>query len=220
MQQRGSGAANLDEPGLQASAERLLALRCALGDPAAWAALVAAHDRRVLRVLLRAVGPRFADELPDLRQEVWARLLASRGAALRGLRAERPGALAAFVSQVALRVAIDFGRSRGLRAAQEVGAEEAEGLPAPGCNAEEAAARRQESRLLDDALEAATAGPNQARDRVVVRAHFHDSLAPAEIAAMGLGLSAKGVETLLYRARERIAARLAGRVELDSGGGS
>jgi RNA polymerase sigma factor (sigma-70 family) len=219
MRSRGSGAANLDEPGLQASAERLLALRCALGDPEAWTTLVAAHDRRVLRVLLRAVGPRFADELPDLRQEVWARLLASRGAALRGLRAERPGALAAFVSQVALRVAIDFGRSRGLRASQEVGEEEVAGLQAPGGDAEEAAARRQEARLLDEALEAATAGPNQARDRVVLRAHLQDGLAPAEIAAMGLGLSAKGVETLVYRARDRIAARLAAALAPEAGGG-
>ena len=189
--------------------DRSLALRCADGDRAAWLELCQTHDRRVLLVLLRAVGPGFRADLGDLRQEVWARLLANRGAALRGLRAERAGALGAFVAQVALRVAIDFGRARGARAAREVSEEEADELPFGGEAPDEAAARRQRSVRLQEALLRAAEGPNARRDLLVLRAHFHDGLNPAEIAAMNVGLGVKGVETLLYRARVRIEQALA-----------
>ena len=65
---------------------------------------------------------------------------------------------------------------------------------------------------LAHALLRATDGPNGPRDLMVLRAHFQEGLNPAEIAAMGVGLSAKGVETLLRRARERIETELAGPV--------
>ena len=190
-------------------AERTLAHRCADGDHDAWTELVQTHDRRVLLVLLRALGMAFSHELPDLRQEVWARLLANRGAALRGLRAERPGALGAFVAQVALRVAIDFGRARGTRARSEVSEDAARDLPGADEAPDEAASRRQRSVRLQEALLRAAEGPNARRDLLVLRAHFHDGLNPAEIAALNLGLGAKGVETLLYRARARIEQALA-----------
>jgi RNA polymerase sigma factor (sigma-70 family) len=189
--------------------ERTLALRCADGDPAAWTELVETYDRRVLLVLLRTVGSGFADELPDLRQEVWARLLARRGAALRGLRAEREGALGAFVAQVALRVGIDFGRARGTRAAAEVSEEEAHALQATTEAPDEAASQRQRRVRLEQALLRAAEGANAQRDLLVLRAHFRDGLNPVEIGRLNLGLSAKGVETLLYRARARIEEALA-----------
>src|SRR5437763_6633586 len=52
------------------------------------------------------------EELDDLRQEVWARLLARDGAALRGFRGERPGALRVFLGTVARSVALDHFRAR------------------------------------------------------------------------------------------------------------
>ena len=189
--------------------ERTLARRCADGDRDAWTELVQANDRRVLLVLLRALGPAFIHELSDLRQEVWARLLANRGAALRGLRAERPGALGAFVAQVALRVAVDFGRARGTRAKSEVSDDAAQELPGSGEAPDEAASRRQRSVRLQEALLRAAEGPNARRDLLVLRAHFHDGLNAGEIAAMNVGLGAKGVETVLHRARVRIEQALA-----------
>jgi RNA polymerase sigma factor (sigma-70 family) len=201
-------AATADDPALQASAERALVARCALGDRAAWEELVAAHDRRVQRVLLRAVGARCAHDLPDLRQEVWSRLLTDRCAALRGFRAERPGALAAFLARTALRVAIDFGRRQGRRSSRETALEGASDVAAATVPADEAAARREAGVRLQQALEVVAQGERRARDLVVYRAHFVDGLSPAEIAALGVGLSTKGVETLLLRGRARIAALL------------
>lgn len=189
--------------------ERALAQRCAAGDAAAWRALLLAHDRRVLTILLRALGSGHAADLPDLRQEVWARLLADGGAALRGVRAERPGALAAFIGQVALRVALDFGRSRGQRARSEAPEEEAwkvaEARPSPA----ETAWAGQRRALFEAALREAAQGPREARDLLVLRAYYFDGLTPAEIAALGIGLSPKGVETVLQRARGKVEQALA-----------
>jgi RNA polymerase sigma-70 factor (ECF subfamily) len=189
--------------------DRALAQRCAAGDGAAWRTLLTTHDRRVLTILLRALGQGHAADLQDLRQEVWARLLANDGAALRGVRAERPGALAAFVGQVALRVALDFARSRGLRARGEAPEEAAwqvaEARPAP----DDLAWAGQRRALLEAALREAAQGPREARDLLVLRAYYFDGLTPGEVAALGIGLSPKGVETVLQRARVRVEQALA-----------
>jgi RNA polymerase sigma factor (sigma-70 family) len=193
--------------------ERALALRCAAGEGAAWVRLIQQHDRRVLAVLARTLGPEHAADLRDLRQEVWARLLADGGAALRGLRLERPGALGAFVGQVALRLAIDFGRSRGTRARSEVPEEEAGEVASPGEGPEERSWALQRRALLDGALQEASRGPRLERDLLVLRAYYFDGLAPSEIAALGVGLSAKGVETVVQRARLRVEQALARHAE-------
>lgn len=190
--------------------DRDLAARCAAGEPEAWALLVQQHDRRIALVLLRTLGSQGAAELSDLRQEVYARLLARRGAALRGLRAERPGALAAFLAQVALRVAIDHARARGARPAAAALGEGGGNLPAQGNSPEQDAQEREGRARLAQAMRQVCDGPNAARDLMVLRAHFEDALNPGEIARMGCGLSVKGVETLLRRARVRIEALLAG----------
>lgn len=189
--------------------DRTLAARCADGDPAAWSLLVELHERRVLRILLRTVGVSQVDELPDLVQEVWARLLAHGGEALRSLRAERPGALSAFINQVALRVGIDFGRSRGQRVAAEVEEEEAHELPAPGAGPFGDTLQGQATGRLDHALLQVVEGPHVMRDLIVLRAHFRDGLNATEIAALNVGLTVKGVDTLLRRGREKLEAILA-----------
>jgi len=189
--------------------ERALALACAAGDPAAWSALVRAHDRRVLLVLSRTLGAAFAADLPDLRQEVWARLLAGNGAALRTVRAERPGALAAFLGQVALRVALDFGRARGVRARSEAPEQEAWQVAEARLAPDESAWAGQRRALFEAALREAAQGPRAARDLLVLRAYYSDGLTPGEIAALGVGLSPKGVETVVQRARQRVEQALA-----------
>jgi RNA polymerase sigma factor (sigma-70 family) len=189
--------------------DRDLAARCASGDGGAWSELVARHDRRIALVLLRTVGRQGEADLPDLRQEVYARLLARDGAALRTLRAERPGALSSFLAQVALRVALDHARARRARPLATVAEDEVLELPAPAGSPEEQASDREARARLSEALQSVCDGANASRDLMVLRAHFDDGLSPAAIARMGCGLSPKGVETLLRRARTRIEARFA-----------
>jgi RNA polymerase sigma factor (sigma-70 family) len=190
--------------------DRDLIVRCASGEAPAWRELVARHDRRILLVIGRALGRGGEAELLDLRQEVYARLLARDGAALRSLRAERPGALATFLARVALRVALDHARTRGARLDARAGEGVWRELPAENDSPEEEAQEKQARRHLRAAIERACAGPRASRDRVVLRAHFDDGLNPAEIARLGCGLSVKGIETLLRRVRARVGQQLGG----------
>lgn len=190
--------------------DRDLIVRCASGEAPAWRELVARHDRRILLVIGRALGRGGEAEHLDLRQEVYARLLARDGAALRTLRAERPGALATFLGRVALRVALDHARTRGARLDASAGEGAWRELPAKEDSPELEAQEKQARRRLRAAIERACAGPRAGRDRAVLRLHFDDGLNPAEIARLGCGLSVKGVETLLRRARARIGQQLGG----------
>jgi RNA polymerase sigma factor (sigma-70 family) len=185
--------------------ERELTDACARGDGGAWEELIRRHDRSVLHVLWQSGAREDAD---DLRQEVWARLLARNAAALRGFRAGHPGALRAFLAVVARSVAIDHGRSRRLRPPGAGGEEPAALVHAgPGPEAQ-LSAQRARARLSAALDQAAAEGENPARDRDILRLHFEEDHTPTEIAAMGLGLSVRGVEALLRRVRGRLAELL------------
>ena len=190
---------------LGAAQERELAGACARGDESAWLELVRRYDRSVLHVLWQS-GAR--EELDDLRQEVWVRLLARDGIALRAFRADHPGALRLFLARVARSVAIDHGRSRRVRP-PAAGGEEPGEIPHAAPGADLMLSDEGDRRRLHAALEQAAAeGENPARDRDILRLHLEEGQSPTEIAAMGLGLSARGVEALLRRLKERIAELL------------
>jgi len=181
--------------------ERALADRCLRGEKKAWLELLRLYDRKVLRVLFRS-GVR--EELDDLRQEVWARLLARDAAALRDFRAENSGALGLFLAQVARRVAIDHQRARRARPPSSGGVEP-DALEHEGASPESALGDAQaRSRLLRALDEVA----GSARDRDILRLHYEAGLSAAEIAQMGLGLEVRGVEAVLRRAREKVVSLL------------
>ena len=187
------------------SQERELATACARGDEAAWLELIRRHDRSVLHVLWQA-GAR--EDLDDLKQEVWARLLARDGSALRSFRADHAGALRLFLARVARSVAIDHGRSRRVRP-PHAGGEEPGELAHAGPGPEALARGAEERRRLLAAVEKAAADSDHpARDRDILRLHFEEDRTPSEISEMGLGLSARGVEAVLRRAKARIDALL------------
>lgn len=182
-------------------AERELAEACASGDEGAWLEMVRRYEPAVLQALRRLGAP---EDVDDLRQEVWARLLACDGGALRGFRAERPGALQVFLGRVARSVAIDHGRSRRLRP-PAAGGEEPGELPHDGPGPEALLAAERSRLRLSAALDkAAASGDRPARDRDIYRLHFEEGHTQAEIAAMGLGLSARGVEAVLRRGKARL----------------
>jgi RNA polymerase sigma-70 factor (ECF subfamily) len=171
--------------------DRQLAAACASGDEGAWLELIRRHDRKVLHVLWQ-MGVR--EELDDLRQEVWVRLLS----AMRGFRADHPGALRVFLGTVARSVAIDHGRALRPSGEMPVLVD-----PAPGPDA-----GVDRPRLLAALEKAAAETENPARDRDILRLHFEEGHTPGEIADMGLGLNVRGVESVLRRARERLKALL------------
>jgi RNA polymerase sigma factor (sigma-70 family) len=188
-----------------AYSERELALACARGERRAWAELLRRYEGKVRSALRRAGAPEDAD---DLRQDVWARLLANDRAALRSFRAERVGSLRLFIGRVARRVAIDHGRARRSRP-QACGGTEPTALPSSVPSPFEQLRCQTRARRLSAALDAiAAAAEHPARDRDILRLHFEEGWLPAEIAGMAPGISVRGVESLLRRARPKLAELL------------
>ena len=177
------------------SDERDLVAACVRGDADAWQTLVRHHDWKISKVL-RLSGAR--EEMDDLRQEVYARLLKSDAAALRRFRGERPGALRLFLGTVARTVALDHFRARRAERAPHEPEEH-------GASPESLLVDEQRRALVERALDATAAeAEHPARDRDILRLHFLDGHTPTEIAGMGLGLSVRGVEALLRRSRARL----------------
>jgi len=172
--------------------DRELVERCLRGDRRAWSELFQRYDAKIPR----AGGP----DAADLRQEVWTRLV--KKSALSRLRLQRPGALDAWFARVAVRVAIDRERRRRARPPEEpLDVEARESSLDP----EMAAIRAEEMR----AVSAAIGRTARNRDLRVLRLHFVDGLGPAQIAASGIGLSPKGVASLLRRTVSRLAPEVA-----------
>jgi len=178
-------------------AERALVAACAEGDAEAWEALRGRYHR-TLHGALREAGAR--EDIDDLEQEVWARLLTRDRAALRDFRG---GSVRAFLTQVARSVAIDHDRARRVRppnAGEEPGT-----LASAAPNPEHHLSEHQERNRFAAALDAAaSASENPARDRDMLRLHFEEELSASEIAGLGVGLTARGVEAVLRRAADRL----------------
>jgi RNA polymerase sigma factor (sigma-70 family) len=171
--------------------DRDLVERCLRGDRRAWSELFQRYDAKI--------PPAGGPDAADLRQEVWTRLL--KKSALSRLRLQRPGALDAWFARVAVRVAVDQGRRRRARPPEEPFVEARESSLDP----EMAAIRAEEMRAVSAAID------RTAKNRAlrVLRLHFVDGLGPAEIAASGIGLSPKGVASLLRRTVSRLAPEVA-----------
>ena len=188
----------------EASVEQELAAACARGDRRAWSELVRRYGRKVHGVV-HAVGA--SGEADDLWQDVWTRLLADEGATLRRFRGCRAGALQVFLGQIARRVAIDHVRSQRQRGrVLENTATVASGAPGP-FEILRSAARGRELAAALDAIASVAERPGQVRD--VLRLYFEQGWLPAEIAAAGVGLSRRGVESILRRAKAKLAKLLA-----------
>ena len=176
---------------MRAMRDREIVERCKRGDRLAWAELFRKQDRRLSRIFARVAPTDHA----DLRQHVWLKLI-EKGA-LSGLRLERDGALDAFFAQVARRVALDHRRE--LAPALPEGMN---GAPDP----EAEVVRAEERRHLAAALCRVARGSR--RDFRILRSHLLDGRGATEIASTGVGLTAKGVSSLLNRALPRLAAEL------------
>jgi RNA polymerase sigma factor (sigma-70 family) len=189
---------------------RSLIARCIEKEPAAWAELVRTHRIVVLRVLVRTLGTGGAAAVDDLEQELWSRLLANRCEALRSLVDADGSTVRGFLYRAAHNLARDHRRRLGVRSVVQSGSLDAlaDELPDPDAEVEAAYERHERRRAILAALDQVVTPPNTDRDQMIFMSHYFDGLTAAEIAAMGVGLKPKGVETLLLRMVGRVRALL------------
>lgn len=173
-----------------------LATGAAAGDDAAFAELVRRHRAHLYRLILANVAD--ADEALDLVQETF--LSAHR--ALDRYDPARP--LRGWLTTIALNKCRDWARRRAVRRLfrfarpLEEAAEVARDDPGPD---EEADARRRMARV------AAAIAELPATLREVLTLRTIEGMSQSEVADL-LGISAKAVETRLYRARARLQSVL------------
>jgi RNA polymerase sigma-70 factor (ECF subfamily) len=193
---------------LVAGVARELIDRCTRGDACAWREFVARYRPAILRVLVRAAASKDPSVLCDLEQDVWTRVVARDGEVLRRLRGKDEASVRAFLGTVALNVARDARRRAAAR--PDAGRSDSSALEGllddPEGDPELRAADRERQ---EQALEAARAEVQDERDLLIFQLHYRGGASAAEIAAVpGVGLTAKGVETVLYRLTQRVRRRL------------
>lgn len=176
--------------------------RCCQGDSLAWRDLVLRYRPAILRILVRASRAGDVAEVCDLEQEVWARVLQRK--TLRRLRSGDEASLRAFLCTVALNIARDARRRAGVRSDSNFFQGGMEG--APNGDPELRAADRERHR---QAFDAAREEVDDERDLLIFQLYYRSGASASEIAAVpGVGLSAKGVETVIYRLTQRVRRRL------------
>lgn len=185
--------------------DRALVALCAQGDRDAWLTLIERYDRRILRLLARNCP---AEDVEDLRQEVYSRLLSKDRAALLRFRGEHGGSLTLLIGQIAKNVALDHIRAR--RPVEELTLAQQETLASDEPSPERRVAELRWSRCLAAALDLVAGGSEHpGRDRDILRLHYEEGYAVPEIAEMGLGLEHDGVESVLRRTRAKVHAAAA-----------
>lgn len=189
--------------------------RCASGDPAPWQELAERFRDRleagVRRALRRAGNAEREDQIEDLLQEVYCRLLERDRRVLTRFRGSSDGEAACYLARVAESVTFDALR---LQAAAKRGggattldAALLAAAPAPGPTPEERCLARERCRGLAARLAAAAGGRRVAtRNLWVLRKILVEGWSSGEVAqALGGTLRASSIDSMVARVRQRLA---------------
>jgi RNA polymerase sigma-70 factor (ECF subfamily) len=145
------------------------------------------------------------DETDDLVQEIYLKLCANGGRLLLSFRDENPDALFGFLKVVAINTAHDYFRAKTAAKRGGLVTEQID-----ECHGARAGTNPELDKLLtlkeiDRIMLKHTSAENGPRDRTVFRLYYRHGLTAKEIAQLpGIGLGAKGVETVIRRLTEAI----------------
>ena len=200
------------------STEELVRLCSASHSPEAWTEFVHRFHRLIATVILRTAG-RFGDSstqtVDDLIQETYLKLCADDFRLLRHFEQQHPGAFVGYIKVVTANVVRDHfkashtqkrGSGRLERFEDDlvpVAAEDSFGSPR---SIERAVLIKQ----IAGHLEVCVAGPDQDRNRRIFWLYYRAGLSARAIADLpGIGLSAKGVESIIMRVTRELRERMA-----------
>jgi RNA polymerase sigma factor (sigma-70 family) len=188
--------------------DELLCLCSTTGDYEAWEEFVRRFHRLIAAVVLRTArrwGESSMQSIDDLVQETYLKLCADNFRVLREFRPRQLGSSIGYVKVVTANLVHDHfksahSRSRGAnRTVQMI--EDCRFALQEGVDGSAQSIER--SVLIDELerwLETGISGQDKERNKRIFRLHFRVGLsAPAISALPGIGLSTKGVESLLFR---------------------
>lgn len=201
------------------SAEELIRACAESDDSAAWEEFVARFHRPVSLSIVRAAhqwGEAPQQIVDDLVQETYLKLCADKCCLLQNFAVQHPDAIAGYIKTIAVNVAHDHFKSLH---SQKRGCGETSQLledvepPAQSGDLGSQAAMEREVLLkeIDRCLGTCSAGPDQERDRLIFWLYYQQGMSAKAIATLPtVGLTAKGVESAIFRLTRLVREQIAG----------
>jgi len=201
------------------SAEELIHACAELGDGAAWQEFVCRFHRPVSLSIVRTAyqwGAIPQQVVDDLVQETYLKLCADKCRLLREFAVQHPEAVPGYIKTIAVNVARDHFKSLH---SQKRGSGETVQLleevepPAQGgdMGGQAAIERGVLLKQIDRCLETCSEGPDQERDRLIFWLYYQQGMSAKAIAALPtVGLTAKGVESAIFRLTRLVREQVAG----------
>ena len=194
----------------QAQSNEQLLRSCAHSANAeAWEEFVRRFQPLIAGVVMRVAeryGQTGSGVVDELVQETFMKLCRNDSKALKEFKAEHDGAVFGFLKTVALNVAIDHFRSLQPRVEEPLEDWQAAEASAAGTASAEMSVLMEQ---VDGALMKSTSGETRERDRTVFWLYYKHGFTAKAIAALpAVGLSVKGVETVIFRLTKAIRKSL------------
>ena len=199
------------------SGEELIRACAEATDGAAWDEFVSRFHRPISLSVIRTAYK--WSELPqqvvdDLVQETYLKLCANRCRPLLQFATEHPDAVLGYIKTIATNVAHDHFKSlhSKRRGSGEVSQMTDDGeVKAETCRGagQEALEHQVLLKQINQCLESCSEGPDQERDRTMFWLYYQQGMSAKDIAALPtIGLSAKGVESAIFRLTRLVREQL------------
>ena len=201
------------------SAEELIHACAESNDGAAWEEFVFRFHRPISLSILRIAyqwGGTPQQIVDDLVQETYLKLCADKCRLLRDFAVQHPEAVAGYIKTIAVNVAHDHFKSlhsqkRGSGETSQL-MEDVEPQARSGDLGGQAAMEREVLlKQINRCLETCSEGPDQERDRLIFWLYYQQGMSAKAIAALPtVGLTAKGVESAIFRLTRLVREQVAG----------
>jgi RNA polymerase sigma-70 factor, ECF subfamily len=201
------------------SAEQLVRACAESNEGAAWDEFVSRFHRAISLSIIRtacqwgAIPQEFVD---DLVQETFLKLCTDKCRLLLEFASQHPDAAVGYIKTIAANVAHDHfkalhsqkrGSGQISRSLEDVQPE----VRTRGLGGQEAIEREVLLGQINLSLENCSAGPDQERDRLIFRLYYHQGMSAKAIANLPtVGLTAKGVESAIFRLTRLVRERIVG----------
>lgn len=201
------------------TAEELIHACAELGDGEAWQEFVRRFHRPVSLSIVRTAyqwGAIPQQVVDDLVQDTYLKLCANKCRSLREFATQHPEAILGYIKTIAVNVAHDHFKSQHShkRGSGEVAQflEDVEPAAQSGDMGGEASMEREVLlKQIDSCLDACSKGPDQERDRLIFWLYYQQGMSAKAIAALPtVGLSAKGVESAIFRLTHLVREQIVG----------
>jgi len=199
--------------------EEELVRACAEGnDGAAWDEFVSRFSHSIGLSIIRTAyqwGEIPQQVVDDLVQDTYFKLCSNKCRQLLEFAAQHPDAIPGYVKTIAVNVAHDYFKSlhsqkRGSGEVSQIREDMDHPKAAPNKRGgQEAIEREVLFKQIDDCLESCLEGPDRDRDRTIFWLYYQQGMTAKDIAALpAIGLSAKGVESVIVRVIRQLRERM------------